>query len=331
MLRRCRAALALAGLLGYVAAAWATGNYPGNAVRINGEQISYQRYMGFYLEHQRENGVAIGARGDQLGLLTRLRKEAMEMLIDQELLKRAAAARNIDVAQDEVDAAWAEVSAPYKKPGEFARRLAQEGYTEDEYREHLRRMLAAGRYLDGIRAAVAEVSDEELESYYRDNESRLTLPEQVAVRHILLSWKPLGKPDDRAALHEQMQGILEQARAGEDFAELARKYSDDATAKDGGYVGFFHRGEMVPAFEEAAFALEPGEISGVVETVYGVHILKLEDRKAARLLPLDEIREKLRDHIRDEKMAAAVEAEKSRLRQEAEIQILIPIERPAKK
>jgi peptidyl-prolyl cis-trans isomerase C len=317
-------------LLVSTTASWATGSYPGNALRVNGIDISYQRYVGFYQEYQRSQGVAIGARGDQLPLLTRMRKEAMDLLIEQELIIQAAESQGIEVTLEEVDAAFAEVSAPFDNPDEFTRRLETEGYTEESYREHLRRMIAASKYLDGIRADAATVSDEELETYYRDNEYRLTLPEEVRVRHILLSWKPLGKPDDRAALHEQMQAILEKARAGEDFAELAKEYSDDSTRINGGDVGFFRRGKMVPAFEAAAFALQPGEISEIVETPFGLHIIRLEERKEAHLLPLDEIREKLRAHISEERTEKAVDAEKARLREVAEIEILIPMERAEK-
>jgi peptidyl-prolyl cis-trans isomerase C len=322
---------ALMSLLLFAAgnAALATGNYPGNALRVNGVDVSYQRFMGLYQEHQRARGVAIAARGDQLPLLTEMRKEAMDMLIEQELIVQAAAASGIEVSAEEIDAAWADVSEPFDNKQQFLLRLDTEGYTEDSYRDHLQRMLAAKKYLDDIRIEALRVSDEELEQYYRDNEYRLTLPEEVRVRHILLSWKPLGKPDDRAALFEQIQAILDEARAGEDFAQLAAEYSDDSSRLHGGDVGFFRRGQMVPPFETAAFALQqPGDISDIVETNYGLHIIRLEERKPAYLVPLDEVRDKLRKYISEEKVARAEAEEKARLRADAEIEILIPLERP---
>ena len=146
-------------------AGWATGNYPGNAVRVNGVDISYQRFMGFYQEYQRSQGVAAGARGDQLAIFKRMRKEAMDMVIDQELLKQAAEADKIEVSQEEIDAAWTEVSEPFENVDEFQRRIEGEGYTEESYRKHLQRMIAASKYLDQIRAPALDVSDEELEAY----------------------------------------------------------------------------------------------------------------------------------------------------------------------
>jgi len=320
-----RAAALGAGLVACTLA-WAQGSYPGNAVRVNGAEISYQRFNGFYQEYQRQYGINVAARGDYLQLLTRLRREAMDLMIEQELVAQAAEREGVAADTAQVDAAVQGLRERFDKPEDFSSRLEDEGYTEDSYREHIARMMAGGKYLDGIRAEAANVSDDDLETYYRDNEARLTLPEQVRVRHILLTWKPMGTTDDRAAIREQIVPILEQARAGADFAELARQHSEDsATAAGGGDTGLFHRGQMVPAFEDVAFALKPGEISDPVETPFGVHILKLEERQEPRLLPLDEIREQLRDYVRNERAEAAVEAEIGRLRDAADIEILIPL------
>ena len=308
---------------------WATGIHPGTVARVNGVEVSYERFNAFYQEYRRPYGISVAGRGDHLNRLTKLRKEAMDEMIKQELVCQAAEAKGIEVTETEVDRAIGEIRQPFKTVDEFDRRIQSEGFTPERYREHVERMIAAKKYLDNIRLGVAEVSDEELEKYYRDNEYRLTFPEQVRVRHILLTWKPMGTTDDRAAIRKQMKPILDRARAGEDFAELAREFSDDyATRQNGGDTGLFKRGEMAPAFEAAAFALKPGEISDPVETSFGVHILRLEERKEAYLLPLDEIREKLRDHMREERMEAAAEQEIERLRAEGEVEILIALERP---
>jgi parvulin-like peptidyl-prolyl isomerase len=314
-------------MLGVVACtAQAQGIYPGDAVRVNDETISYQRFQGFYVEYRNSKGVQVGARGDQLELLKQLRIEAMDLMIEQELVKQAA--ENEGVAGDpaEVDKQIAELRDVFDTDEQFRMKLEADGYTEETYRRHVQRMAAAKVYLDRIRADASDVRDSEVEQFYEENEDRLTLPEQVRVRHILLTWKPMGTQDDRAAIREQMEPILERARAGEDFAALAREFSEDSATKgNGGDTGFFYRGTMVPAFEQAAFALQPGEVSDPVDTVFGVHIIKLEERQEARLLPLDEVREQLRDHVREEKMEAAVDAKVDELRAAADVQVLIPL------
>jgi len=313
-------------LLALPAAATAQGYYPGDAVRVNGERISYQRFHGFYLEYRNSRGVAPGARGDQLDVLTRFRREAMDELIEQEVVAQAAEREGIEADPAMVDARIEETRKVFDNADSFRMKLEGEGFTEESFRRHIERMMGATQYLDRIRADAADVSETELEKYYKDNERRLTLPEQVRVRHILIKWKPLGTADDRTAVRRQMEPILERARAGEDFAELARQYSEDSgTRADGGDTGLFPRGTMVPAFEAAAFALQPGEISDPVETGYGVHILRLEERQEPRLLPLDEIREQLRDYVREEKIAAAVNSKIAELRAAADVEILIPL------
>lgn len=308
--------------------AQAQGIYPGDAVSVNGETVSYQRFQGFYIEYRNSKGVAVGARGDQLDLLTRLRKEAMNLLIEQVLVAQAAEKAGVKADPDAVGKAFDELRSVFDSDEAFQMKLEGDGFTAASLRRHLGRMMAAQQYLDEIRKEAANVNDADLERYYDENRNRLTLPEQVRVRHILITWKPMGKPDDRAFIRESMQPILERARAGEDFAALAREFSDDyATRQAGGDTGFFHRGQMAPAFEEAAFALQLGEISDVVETSFGVHIIKLEERQEEELLSLEDIRDQLLDHVRNERAEQAVRTEIDRLADAADIKVLIPLGR----
>ncbi len=304
----------------------AQGIYPGDAVRVNDETVSYQRFQGFYIEYRNSKGVAVGARGDQLGLLTRLRKEAMDLLIEQVLVGQAAEQAGLEADPAELDKSIADLRSIFDSDSALQMKLDGEGFTQDSFRAHIGRMMIAKQYLDSIRMTAADVTDAQVEQYYADNKRRLTLPEQVRVRHVLVTWKPMGKPDDRAYIREQMVPILERARAGEDFAALAREFSDDyATKQVGGDTGLFHRGQMSPAFEAAAFALEPGEISDVVETSFGVHIIRLEERRAEELLTLDDIRDQLREHVIDEQVEQAVRTEIDRLAAAADIKVLIPL------
>jgi parvulin-like peptidyl-prolyl isomerase len=235
-----------------LAGAWATGQHFGNAVRVNGVNISNERFNAFYQEYRRPYGLNVAGRGDYLDKLQQLRKEALELMIEQELVRQAADAKGVGATSEEIDAAIAEVSEPFDDPDEFERRLQTEGFTPESYREHVGRMVAAKKYLEEVRVGVGEIGDEELEKYYRDNERRLTFPEQVRVRHVLLTWKPMGTTDDKATIRKQMEPILARARAREDFAALAREFSDDyATRKIGGDTGLFQRGQMVQAFEDA--------------------------------------------------------------------------------
>ena len=324
MIKRGR--LPALALLLVATAAHSQGYYPGDAVRVNDETVSYQRFQGFYVEFRNSKGVQVGARGDQLELMKELRREAMDLVIEQELAAQAAAREGIEADPAEVDKQVEALRSTFDSDAQFAMKLQADGFTEEGYRRHVERMAAAKVYLDRVRMDVADVSDAEVEKFYAENERRLTLPAQLRVRHILLKWKPLGTQDDRAALRKQMEPILERARAGEDFAALAKEFSEDtATRNMGGDTGFFAPGTMVPAFEQAAYSLQVGEVSDPVSTVFGVHILKLEERQEPRLLPLNEVREQLRDYVREQKMEAAVQAKLDELRAAADVEVLIPL------
>jgi peptidyl-prolyl cis-trans isomerase D len=134
----------------------------------------------------------------------------------------------------------------------------------------------------------------DIEREYNNNAEQYTTPEQVRASHILL--KTEGKDD--AAVKARGEELLKQAKSGADFAELARKNSEDeASAKNGGDLDYFGRGRMVPEFDQTVFAMQPGQISELVKTQYGYHIIKLVDKKNATTRPLAEVRQQLTDQL----------------------------------
>jgi len=143
------------------------------------------------------------------------------------------------------------------------------------------------------------VNDEDIEKYYNENKDEFKESEKVKARHILLKVDADASDEDKAKVKEQAEKVLEEAKKpGADFAKLAEKYSEDkGSAKKGGDLGFFERGRMVKPFEEAAFSLKPGEISDLVETTYGYHIIKVEDKKPVSISPFEKVKTQIKQKI----------------------------------
>ncbi len=162
---------------------------------------------------------------------------------------------------------------------------------------------------DAIRAKI-NIPPADVERAYNDNFEQYSTPEQLRASHILLRTE--GK--EEATVRATGEDILKQARAGADFAELARKYSeDDGTKEKGGDLDFFGRGRMVPEFDNAAFALEPGQISDLIKTQYGFHIIKLVEKKGGATKTLDEVRPQLVEQLTMERAQQQVETLADRL------------------
>lgn len=146
-----------------------------------------------------------------------------------------------------------------------------------------------------------DISPEEIKIYYETNIDDFVLPEQVKARHILIQVSPDADPEKIEQARKKAEEILAKAKQGEDFASLAEKYSEGPTAKKGGDLGYFPRGRMVREFEDAAFSLQAGEISSLVRTRFGFHIIKVEDVREERRQGLDEVRASIESTLRDQK------------------------------
>jgi peptidyl-prolyl cis-trans isomerase D len=148
--------------------------------------------------------------------------------------------------------------------------------------------------------ATFQPTAEEMQDYYRKNRSEFQVQEQVQASHIL--FKTAGKSAESVQkIRQKAEKVLEEAKAGKDFAQLARRYSEDGSASNGGDLGFFGRGRMVPEFERAAFGLAKGEISDLVTTQFGFHIIKVLEKQAARTQAFEEVEGLIRSSLSSEK------------------------------
>ena len=162
-------------------------------------------------------------------------------------------------------------------------------------------------------AAAATVTDQDLQVYYDQHRDEYRVPEQVKVSHILIKT-PLPAPGARedekavAAARAKAEGVLKEVKAGGDFAKLAEKYSEDpGSAKSGGELGWIGRGRTVPEFEKAAFSLGKGQTSDLVKSSYGFHIIHVEDKQAAHLKTLAEVKSEIEEKVKQQKTTRATE------------------------
>jgi peptidyl-prolyl cis-trans isomerase C len=242
-------------------------------------------------------------------------RAVLEQLVTYTALVHETKARKIDVTPAEAkqvsDAKIAELRQQIPDPKAFNKALADRNMTLERLRADIRNDIAINKMMQAEVANAPAVSDADVREFYDKNPNEFS---GLRASHILI--RPSGFDEDsKKKAKAQAEDILKQARAGGDFAELARKHSADGSAQQGGDLGFFTKGSMVPAFADAAFALKPGEISNVVETQFGFHIIKAVERKD---VPMEEATTKIREFLtakrRDERQQAFVSEVKNRSR-----------------
>ena len=222
-----------------------------------------------------------------------LMRTVLDRIIEHHLAAQAARTRGVAATEAELDADLREMRSERATDRAFADHLATAGISEEQLRHQRRLSLDMAKLVRA--AAGAEASNAAIDAYYRDNRDRFLLPESVTASHILIRVNPDATAEQRAEARRKASGIRDQILGGADFGRTARDQSDDSgTALSGGLVGTFPRGQMDPAFEASAFAIKPGEISDVVETPYGFHIIRVDEHLAGRMQTLDEVRADIR-------------------------------------
>jgi len=165
---------------------------------------------------------------------------------------------------------------------------------------------------------------EELRARYEERSGVYNVPEKVHARHVLFAVPSDADEAKTEAVHKEAEAALAALRAGGDFDALARERSDDPGSKaSGGDLGFFPRGQMVPAFEQAAFALKPGQLSGVVTTQFGYHVIKMIEIKPGRVVPFDEASPKIKQFLEGQKKQQHADGFIDGLKKKSKIEILI--------
>ena len=235
------------------------------------------------------------------------KKNILDQLIDYELFYQQAQKEKVKISNDEINLEIDKIKDNFSSPEEFNEALKANNITLAQLKEDIKRQLMINSILEETRNQIS-ITDEELLEYYNENKESLFEPEQVHARHILVETKE----DANILLLQLKEGLT-------DFAELAKEKSIGPSAPSGGDLGFFTRGQMVKEFEDAAFALEQGEISDVVQTEFGYHIIKCEEKKEEYSPTFEEAKERISNTLSSQRENEAISALISRLREEAAI------------
>jgi peptidyl-prolyl cis-trans isomerase C len=164
-----------------------------------------------------------------------------------------------------------------------------------------------------------EVNDAEAKAFYEENKEDFNTPEQVKASHILVKVDATAAPEQKAAAKAKAEGLLKQVKAGGDFATLAKENSDCPSKERGGDLGFFDRGTMVKEFADAAFAMKVGQVSDVVETQFGYHIIKVTDRKDGGLTSFEKAKPEIIKSLSDKKKGELFKQLIEKIKAEAKI------------
>ncbi len=282
------------------------------AVIVNGVEITeaeLQEIIKPQLEKMAQQGKQLPPAFAQ-AYEKQLRQQALDRIIIGRLLEEKVKEVNIVITEEEVINQIKAMLAAQRPPlslEEFKKKRAESGQSFDEVKEQIRKGMTYQKVVEAQWAGKINITEEDAKKYYDENPTKFGVKEQVRASHILIKPDTTDSEADpnqaKAEAKAKIQGLLEQIKGGADFAELAKANSDGPSAARGGDLNFFPRGQMVPPFDKAAFALEVGKVSDIVETRFGYHIIKVTGHKDAGTTSFEQARDNIIKQLTQKKQS----------------------------
>lgn len=279
------------------------------------KKAAYQQELDSTYQRFHQSGQMIDG-----SMYEQLKSEVLESLINLILLDQYGRSQGIGVNDAQVEQVFQEAVTQYPSKRKFIKSLQEAGLTEVDIRTRLKRTLRAQKVVQTLVAPRVTVTEEELKFYYNQNPYEFEHDVQVHAAHILIKVNPFAGDNERQKAKQHIQQIQKKIKAGEDFAEMAKTYSQGPSKVNGGDLGYFGAAQMAPAFETAAFLLQPGEVSDVVTTQFGFHLIKCYDRKPAGKESFDEAAPRLKARFYQERLNANLRRLVDKLKAEAAIE-----------
>lgn len=241
---------------------------------------------------------------------------AKDAVIGRVLVKQEAVRRNIEVPEEEVERAMSEVVEQYGGAEGFKQQLVEAEITREDIVRDVLLGLRVDKLLDDVCRDLCALTEEELRAYFAEHVAQFSVPEQIRVSHVVKHVS--GTVIETHEASEALAKVLATIRSGTPFEEVAGRHSD--CPENAGDLGYFSRGAMVPEFEDVVFNLEVGEVSGVFQTPFGVHIAKLQDRVSASTRGFEEVREEVEEVLYSTRENGVIDEFTEQLREGARIE-----------
>lgn len=237
-----------------------------------------------------------------------MKKAILQQMVQEQVIYQEAKKEKLEAKTTEVDKQFKQLKESMKKDKEYEKFLKDNGIDDEFLKAQLTKDITIQNFKNNFDKKT-KVTDEEMKKYYEENKKNY-VDDEVKASHILISTvdpktnKPVSEEKKKEA-KKKAEDVYAKVKSGEDFAKLAKENSDDGSAANGGDLGFFSKGQMVPEFEKAAFSMDKGEVSDIVETQFGYHIIKVTDKKHKEYT-FDEVKDNIKQNLLYEKYKAEV-------------------------
>jgi len=264
---------------------------------VNGAVITkadYERELGIVKQHL--SGMGKQPNDSQFG---QIKKDLLESLIDREVLYQESQKNGVSVSDEAINEQLKAMKKQFPSEEEFKNALSKLDLSEVSLKSQLKRSMGIQQVIEKQQfGQKVTVSDEEAKAYYDSNPSLFEKPEEVQASHILIKVDPKTDAAKKAEARKKIEMVQQRLKKGEDFPTLAKEFSECSSSTKGGDLGYFRRGQMVKPFEEVAFALKPGQVSDIVETQFGYHLIKVTDKKPATKMAYDDVKDKIKESLK---------------------------------
>jgi peptidyl-prolyl cis-trans isomerase C len=252
--------------------------------------------------------------------LAEIKTDVLETMINEELLFQESRNKGITVEPEAIATDLKRIKKGFATDADFKKLIAESGLTEAELQSDIERGHVINKLIDNQIAALIVIPDQEIRTFYDTHPNSFKKSEQVRASHILIKIDSKAEPSVKDEKKAKLQKIQKRLKGGEDFAVLAKEFSECPSNIKGGDLGYFGRGKMVKPFEDAAFALKTGEVSDIVETRFGYHLIKVVDKKPESVVGYEEIKDNIGQYLKKEKTGKELKGYIEELRKKAVIE-----------